>query len=605
MMRILALSGEVFRHSSLCQGHRSFKAVAALRSPLEAIAPPPEAEEGFEAAAHSAAHLTDLTCPASWYPAARMMRRRIVAHMGPTNSGKTHAALSELKAAGSGVYCGPLRLLAWEVAEKLNADNVPCNLITGQERRKVPGARHAACTVEMASVTRTVEVAVVDEIQMLADGSRGHAFTRALLGLPAATLHLCGDAAALPLLRQLIADAGDTLEVRTYERLLPLVPQPAAITSLKTVRRGDCLVAFSRRDVHGIKRAIDSHGALKCCMVYGALPAEARTQQATLFNRPRTGFNVMAASDAVGMGLNLNIRRVVFTSMEKFDGTSFRPLTPPEVKQIAGRAGRYGSKFACGQVTCLNEEDMAYLHTCLAAENPVLESACLFPRYQQLALFAEQHEDMNLADAIEQFAERATLSDHFFFSDYEAMHKLALMLRHLPLPMRDAYTFAISPADPDDPIISSALLSFATAYCQRGTANVALAQSVPVRPARNEAELASLEAAYAVLDLYVWLSHRMEDGFPGRAAALQQRSAIAALVEEALPRIIADPEAISRRQKSRERKVLMETTRAMQEHFNGASWDRKLGLTLAPPVYDHVVPGAPVPVKRKRKKYSA
>ena len=73
--------------------------------------------------------------------------------------------------------------------------------------------------------------------------------------------------------------AGDTLEVRTYERLVPLVPQPAAITSLKTVRRGDCLVAFSRRDVHGIKRAIDSHGALKCCMVYGALPAEARTQQ--------------------------------------------------------------------------------------------------------------------------------------------------------------------------------------------------------------------------------------------------------------------------------------------------------------------------------------
>lgn len=81
---------------------------------MEAVAPPPEAEEGFEAA-QSAAHLTDLTCPASWYPAARMMRRRVVAHMGPTNSGKTHAALSELKAAETGVYCGPLRLLAWEV----------------------------------------------------------------------------------------------------------------------------------------------------------------------------------------------------------------------------------------------------------------------------------------------------------------------------------------------------------------------------------------------------------------------------------------------------------------------------------------------------------
>ncbi|BDA48563.1 ATP-dependent RNA helicase SUV3L, mitochondrial [Coccomyxa sp. Obi] len=602
MVSVGALSGSIFRHIWLCQGHRSFTTVAALRA-MEAIAPPPEAEEGFEAA-QSAAHLTDLTCPASWYPAARMMRRRVVAHMGPTNSGKTHAALSELKAAETGVYCGPLRLLAWEVAEKLNADKIACNLVTGQERRTVPGARHAACTVEMASVTRAVDVAVVDEVQMLADGGRGHAFTRALLGLPARTLHLCGDAAVLPLLCQLVADAGDTLEVRTYERLLPLVPQAAALTSLKTVRRGDCLVAFSRREVHAIKRAIDSHGAFKSCIVYGALPAEARTAQATLFNAPRTGFNVLAASDAVGMGLNLNIRRVVFTSMEKFDGTTFRPLTPPEVKQIAGRAGRYGSRYASGQVTCLNEADMAFLHASLEAENPVLERACLFPRYQQLALFAEQHPDLNLADALENFADRATLSDHFFFSDYEAMHKLALMLRHLPLSLRDAYTFAISPADPDDPIIASALLSFATAYCQRGTVNVGLAQSVPVRPARNEAELAQLEAAYAVLDLYVWLSYRLEDSFPGRTIALQQRAAVASLVEEALPRILADPDAISRRQKTRERRALMETTRAMQEHFNGASWDRKLGLTLAPPTYDHVVPGAPVPVKRKKKKYS-
>ena len=81
----------------------------------------------------------------------------------------------------------------------------------------------------------------------------------------------------------------------------------------------------------------------------------------------------------------------------------------------------------------------------------------------------------------------------------------------------------------------------------RGTADVALAQSVPVRPARNEAELARLEAAYAVLDLYVWLSYRLEDSFPGRTLALQQRAGVAALVEEALPRILADPDAVSRR----------------------------------------------------------
>lgn len=85
------------------------------------MAPPPEVEDDYSIfppadSGSSPAHLTDLTCPASWYPAARMMRRRIIAHMGPTNSGKTHAALAHLKAAPTGVYCGPLRLLAWEVS---------------------------------------------------------------------------------------------------------------------------------------------------------------------------------------------------------------------------------------------------------------------------------------------------------------------------------------------------------------------------------------------------------------------------------------------------------------------------------------------------------
>ncbi len=151
---------------------------------VEAAAPPPEVEDAA-GLAESVAHLTDLTSPASWYPAARMMRRRVVAHVGPTNSGKTHAALLELKAAASGVYCGPLRLLAWEVrmrtnqppynlpvlgmclpslrrrraqrcamsqrervarvhaqvAEKLNAEQVPCSLITGALSSLRPAGR--------------------------------------------------------------------------------------------------------------------------------------------------------------------------------------------------------------------------------------------------------------------------------------------------------------------------------------------------------------------------------------------------------------------------------------------------------------------------------
>jgi ATP-dependent RNA helicase SUPV3L1/SUV3 len=151
--------------------------------------------------------VTDLCRPASFYPTARALERRIVAHVGPTNSGKTHAALAALRSARSGLYAGPLRLLAWQVHDQLRAQGTPCNLVTGQERWE-EGAAHTACTVEMASTRSPVEVAVLDEVQLVADAARGWAFTRALLGLPAATLHVCGDPAVLPLLERVVAESG-------------------------------------------------------------------------------------------------------------------------------------------------------------------------------------------------------------------------------------------------------------------------------------------------------------------------------------------------------------------------------------------------------------
>ena len=195
--------------------------------------------------------------PEWWWPAARAVRRRIVLHVGPPNSGKTHAALAALMAAESGVYCAPLRLLAWEAAERIGAPQRPCSLLTGQERRVVPGAKHIACTVEMADVLARVHVAVIDEIQLLADARRGWAFTRALLGVPAAELHLCGSAEAETLVAALAADAGESVEVRRYVRLLPLSPAKAPLRELRDVRAGDALVAFSRREVRG-SRCVDA-----------------------------------------------------------------------------------------------------------------------------------------------------------------------------------------------------------------------------------------------------------------------------------------------------------------------------------------------------------
>lgn len=131
----------------------------------------------------------DCRRPGEWFPLARQLRRKIIAHLGPTNSGKTHAALLDLKASESGLYAAPLRLLAVEVGEQLR-QTLPTAIITGQEISSQEGSTHTSCTIAMVGTDRHLQCAVIDEIQLLADESRGWAFTRALLGIAADTLHV-------------------------------------------------------------------------------------------------------------------------------------------------------------------------------------------------------------------------------------------------------------------------------------------------------------------------------------------------------------------------------------------------------------------------------
>jgi hypothetical protein len=121
--------------------------------------------------------ISDLRIPHDWYPYARMIRRRIIYHGGPTNSGKTYHALKRLRETeGTGLYCGPLRLLALEIYERLNREGVYTNLLTGQEKKELPYSTHTSCTLEMVDITKPYNVAVIDEIQMIADENRGYAW---------------------------------------------------------------------------------------------------------------------------------------------------------------------------------------------------------------------------------------------------------------------------------------------------------------------------------------------------------------------------------------------------------------------------------------------
>jgi hypothetical protein len=178
------------------------------------------------ASARTMLSCSDLRIPHEWYASARLMKRKIIFHGGPTNSGKTYHALQRLREAdaskGGGLYCGPLRLLALEVYDSLNRQGIYCNLITGQEKRVLPFSTHTSCTVEVTSVNTQYDVAVIDEIQMIADRSRGHAWTRALLGLCAREIHVCGGDEAADIVRQIAANTGDSFELKTYTRLSEL-----------------------------------------------------------------------------------------------------------------------------------------------------------------------------------------------------------------------------------------------------------------------------------------------------------------------------------------------------------------------------------------------
>ncbi|KAK9009537.1 hypothetical protein V6N11_036069 [Hibiscus sabdariffa] len=451
---------------------------------------------------------TDLTRPHTWYPNARKKNRKVFLHVGPTNSGKTYHALKRLESSPSGIYCGPLRLLAWEVAKRLNKAKVPCDLITGQEKEEVDGAKHKAVTVEMADVASDYQCAVIDEIQMLGCKTRGFSFTRALLGIAADELHLCGDAAAVPLIQELLKATGDDVEVQSYERLLPLVPLEVPLGSFSNIRTGDCIVCFSRRGIYSLKEKIETGATHLCSVVYGSLPPETRTRQATMFNDESSEFDVLVASDAIGMGLNLNISRIIFSSLKKFDGFEQRYLTIPEIKQIAGRAGRYGSKFPRGEVTCANAEDLPLLHSSLKSASPILE---------------------------EDFLENAKLSENYFFANCEDILKAADIIDGLPLSLHNKYTFCISPVDMDDEISIQGLTQFAENFAKKGL--VCLREIFTpgtLRVPKTSTALKELESIHKVLELYVWLSFRLDESFPDTELALSQKAICSSLIEEFL-----------------------------------------------------------------------
>ena len=276
---------------------------------------------------------------AASFTLARSLARTITVSSGPPNSGKTYQSFLKLAAAASGAYLAPLRLLAVEARDTLLTMGTRANLLTGEDFEAIEGAALTCSTIEMLDQSRPVDMIVIDEAQCLFDPARGWAWTQAILAAPAKELHIICAPYAIEAVSQLLAITGEAFTVVNYERKgdLQLLAQPISVADLQP---GDAIVSFSRMDVLTTRDKVMKDTGSAVAVVYGSLPSEVRRREAGRFASGAAP--LLSATDAIGQGLNLPIRRVLFTALHKFNGDAVVPLPATEIHQIAGRAGRFG-----------------------------------------------------------------------------------------------------------------------------------------------------------------------------------------------------------------------------------------------------------------------
>ncbi|KXX76115.1 ATP-dependent RNA helicase suv3, mitochondrial [Madurella mycetomatis] len=509
--------------------------------------------------------LADLRFPYEWYPATRMMQRTIHLHVGPTNSGKTYHALKALENARTGIYAGPLRLLAHEIWSRFTAKGKACALITGEEQRIPEGVDNwfHSCTVEMAPLNTKVDVAVIDEIQMIASDDRGFAWTQALLGIQAKEVHLCGEERVVHLIQALCARMGEQCIVQRYQRLNPLeVAEESLDGNFANLQKGDAVVSFTRVGLHVLKKGIEQATGRRCAIVYGSLPPETRASQAALFNDPNNDYDYLVASDAIGMGLNLEIKRVIFESSSKFDGVGHRLLNVPEIKQIGGRAGRYRtaaqeisgteSKPVPGVVTALDDEDLLVVQKAFETEAAQIETAGVFPPPAVIERFHSYFPPRTPTTfVLARLREMARLSDWFQLCDFRVAFDIADAIQKYDLSISDRCVFLHVPINFKDENQVEALKAFAKCVAEMGSGHLldfdeidldVLEAPRPTTAAEQGQHLHRLESLHMIITMYLWLSYRYQGVFQSQNLAFRVKEMVEAKINEHLENVSFVPE---------------------------------------------------------------
>ncbi|PVU87359.1 hypothetical protein BB560_006503 [Smittium megazygosporum] len=485
------------------------------------------------------------------YLNARAMRRKIIMHVGPTNSGKTYSALKRLEESFNGIYCSPLRLLAHEIYNKMLSIGRPCRLITGEDRREPDEHENLdeiprdsknnkintilSCTIEMVNCSSLFEVGVIDEIQMIQDSQRGWAWTNALLGIRAKELHLCGEETAIPIVQKLLSLTGDSIEIRRYDRLNELTVEETGLDGdWSKVKEGDCVVTFSRKNIFKVAKEIELASGMKCALIYGQLPPENRIIQANLFNDPNSEYKVLVASDAIGMGINLKIKRIIFESVYKFDGRLERRLTLSQIKQISGRAGRYGISKVLGLVTTFNNSHLDTVKEALDMKAGAIQRAGIFPSGRQIYKLAHAFPNASFSQIVYSIIDTYSPSDLYFLSNTSHLIQLSKHLDQFKLPKSSYYTMMCAPINHRNDFVLKMAGYFANSINNSTPLDICEIIEVPKGSIRTFETLLLVESMHRSLILFIWLHYYYPSIFWNLEGALELKLSLENFIQSGM-----------------------------------------------------------------------